>query len=97
MTNDVSRAYMHADCEGDIYAVSRDEDQEAVEGKTMCGKLAQSMRWTRPAAKMWQKGGTKTLGDAGFKADKTPPCILYHASRDITTFLHGGDFVSPGS
>jgi hypothetical protein len=64
MVNDVSRAYMYADCEDDIYVELCAEDQEGDEGKTMCGELAKAMYGTRPAAKMWQKEGTMTLTDA---------------------------------
>ena len=93
MVNDVSRAYMYADCEGDVYVELCDEDQEDDEGKTMRGKMLKAMYGTRPAAKIWQKEGTKTLTDAGFTPGKTSPCI----SHDIMTFLYGDDFVSSGS
>ena len=85
MVNDVSRAYMYAECEDDIYVELCDEDQEGDEGKTMCGKLVKAMYGTRPAAKMWQREGTKTLTDAGFTPGKTSPCIFHHNRRDITT------------
>ena len=97
MVNDVSRAYMYADCEGDMYVDLCDEDRTQECDKGMCGKLVKAMYGTRPAAKMWQKEGTKTLVDAGFKAGKTSPSIFYHAGRGVMTFLHGDDFVSSGS
>ncbi len=97
MVNDVSRAYMYADCEEDIYVELCDEDCDENDEEPMCGKLEKAMYGTRPAAKMWQKEGTKTLEDAGFEAGKSSPCIFYHKRRDIMVFLHGDDFVSSGA
>ena len=52
IVNDVSRAYMYADCEGDMYVELCDEDRTEVCDKGMCEKLVKAMYGTRPAAKI---------------------------------------------
>lgn len=96
MVNDVSRAYMYAMCEEDIYVELCAEDQEPGE-EHMCGKLVKAMYGTRPAARMWQREVAKTLTEAEFSAGRTSPCLFYHSTRDVVALVHGDDFVSAGS
>ena len=91
--NDVSRAHIYADREGDIYVDPCDEDSAEDCDKGVCGKRVKATYGARHAAKMWQKEGTKTFVDAGFKAGETSPRIFHNAGRGIVTFLHGHDFV----
>ena len=96
MVNDVSRAYMYALCDEDVYVELCDEDREAGE-EQMCGKLSKAMYGTRIAAKMWQREAGNTLKGAGFTAGRTSPCLFHHPARDMMVFLHGDDLVSSGS
>ena len=88
VVNDVSRAYMYAPCDEDVYVELCDEDREAGE-EQMCGKLSKAMYGTRIAAKMWQREAGNTLKGAGFTAGRTSPCLFHHPARDMMVFLHG--------
>ena len=96
MVNDVSRAYMYAPCDEDIYVELCEEDRAPGEDH-LCGKLVKAMYGTRTAARMWQREVAGSLRAAGFSAGRTSPCLFYHKDRDIMVFLHGDDFVSSGS
>ena len=96
MVNDVSRAYMYALCDEDIYVELCEEDRVPGE-EHLCGKLIKAMHGTRTAARMWQREVAGSLGAAGFSAGRTSPCLFHHKDRDIMVFLHGDDFVSSGS
>ena len=55
------------------------------------------MYGTRSAARSWRKEFGNTLRRAGFTQGKSNPCLFRHNERGICTFVHGDDFVSPGS
>ena len=51
MVNDVSRAYMYAPCDEDVYVELGDEDREAGE-EQMCGKPSKAMYDSRQAERL---------------------------------------------
>ena len=55
------------------------------------------MYGTRGAGQNWQHAYSQTLIDAGFAHGKASPCISYHAGKDLTTYVHGDDYVTAGT
>ena len=92
MVNDVSRAYMYADCEGGVYVELCDEDRNEDCDKGMCGKLVKAMYGIRLAANMWQKEGPRrhwstlvsSLVRRPFTTLAETPC---HFCLVVTSFL----------
>ncbi len=66
MVNDVSRAYMYADCDEELFVELCEEDIEGDHERHMCGKLVKAMYGTRPTALNWQREYCKTLETVGF-------------------------------
>lgn len=85
---DVKRAYFFAPAKRPVYVQLPDED--ATTG--MCGRLKKSMYGTRDAASNWEECYSQRLGQYGFKAGLTSPCIMYHEERSIRLVVHGDDF-----
>eukprot|EP00973_Karenia_brevis_P000904 124530-Karenia_brevis.AAC.1 len=52
------------------------------------------MYGTRQAAQNWQNKVSEVLGKHGFRQAKSSPCVFYNAARDISTMVHGDDFLS---
>ena len=62
-------------------------------GEGMLGKLKLCLYGTRDAAKGWQETLSAHLETIGFTRGRGHPCVFYHAGRDITTLVHGDDYV----
>ena len=96
MFNDTSPAYMYARTSSDRHIELCEEDKIESGDENRCEKLMKSMYGTRAAAHDWQSEVTKTMIDLGFKQRKASPRVFWHGQRDIETFVHGDDFMSPG-
>ncbi len=55
MVNDVSKAYMHADCREHIFVKICEEDLGHEGERQLWGKLFKTMYGTQPAALDWQR------------------------------------------
>ena len=97
MISDVSRAYMYAKCDRELYVEIPEEDKtEEDRINDNVGKVEKAMYGTRPAAQLWQNEYTETLTENEFQVGKATPCIFRHDKRDLTCFVHGDDFVTAG-
>eukprot|EP00973_Karenia_brevis_P011081 1499463-Karenia_brevis.AAC.1 len=96
MVNDVSRAYFYARSEAPTFIKICDEDWEEGD-QDKCGELQVSMYGTRQAAQNSQNKVSEVLGKHGFRQAKSSPCIFYNTARDISTMVHGDDFLSTAS
>ena len=93
MVNDVSRAYLHAPCRGDIYVARCTEDLDGESPGTTCWKLLRSMYGTRPAAQDWQAAVRKAMLDIGFEAGESSPNVYVHREKGTWSMIHGDDFL----
>ena len=89
----VSRAYLYAPCEEDIYVQIAEEDKEPGD-ETKCGKLKMAMYGTRAAAKAWKHHFTHVLKKHGFVPGLANPCVFRHTACDIKVMVHGDDFIA---
>eukprot|EP00973_Karenia_brevis_P061009 8483342-Karenia_brevis.AAC.1 len=96
MVNDVSRAYFYARSDTPTFVEICAEDYEPGD-EDRCGELNVSMYGTRQAAQNWQKCVSQTLTKNGFNQARSSPCLFWHPVKDITTMIHGDDFVSAGT
>ena len=96
MVNDISRAFLHAKAERDVYVQLAPEDTLPGE-EGLCGKLRFSMYGTRDAAQNWYKEYSGQLVAIGFTQGVAFPCVFYHKQRGIRTYVHGDDYVSTGT
>ena len=62
----------------------------------MVGKLEKSLYSTRDAARNWSEAQTKVLIAMGYKKGLSSPCSSYHEKWDLSTVVHGDDFLSEG-
>ena len=93
MVNDVSRAFFHARARRAVYVQLATEDQEDGDDQR-CGRLSFSMYGTRDAAQNWANEYAEMLKSIGFQQGRASPCVFYHETRRIRTFVHGDDYVS---
>ena len=96
MINDISRAYLHAPCRGNVYVARCAEDLEGDPPGQTCWKLLRSMYGTRTAAQDWQFAVKEAMVSFGVVPSKSSPNIVYHPSRGIWSMIHGDDFCSSG-
>ena len=94
MANDVSRAYFYAPATRKLYV---DLPDEAEEGRNVCARLLKSLYGTRDAATNWSQAYTSVLHKMGFVTGVSNPCLFYCESKDISTVVHGDDFLSSGT
>ena len=94
MINDVWRAYFYARATRDLYVEIPPEDDEA--GPNVLGKLELCLYGTRDAAKGWQEALSSHLEKIGFRRGIGHPAVFYHPTKDLTTLVHGDDYVSSG-
>lgn len=95
MVNDISRAFVHAKIERDVYVQLAQEDTLPGE-EGLCGKLLYSMYGTRDAAQNWYTEYSGQLINIGFTEGNTTPRSFYHHQRGIRTYVHGDDYASTG-
>ena len=94
MFNDVRRAYFYAKATRDLYIELPAEDPDA--GKDRLGKLELCLYGTRDVAKAWHETLSVQLESCGFTRCIGHPSVFYHVERDVTTLVHGDDYVSSG-
>ena len=92
MIQDISKAYFFAPATRDIYIELPPEDAEP----DMVGKLEKSLYGTRDAALKWAEAYTKVLIAMGYKKGLSSPCSFHHAEWDLSTVVHGDDFLTEG-
>ena len=96
MLNDVSRAFFNAKVTREVYIHLPPEDMEPGE-KDMVGKLNLCLYGTRDAAMHWQECVAEHLKKNGFQRSSAYPSLYHHVERDISTLIHGDDYVSVGA
>ena len=96
MINDVSRAFFLAKAKREVFVKLPQEDIGPGE-EGLCGRLNFSMYGTRDAAQNWFEEYSQGLVRVGFKQGLATPCVFYHESRAIRTYVHGDDYVSTGT
>ena len=52
--------------------------------------------WDWAVAHDWQFEVTRTMIDVGFMQGKASLCVFWHRQRDMTSLVHGDEFVSSG-
>ncbi len=62
----------------------------------MCGQLVYSMYGIREAATNGEDHYANWLASLGFRRGKESVCVFWQAGKNITTVVHGDDFVSMG-
>ncbi len=70
--------------------------QEDPEHESVCGLPLRHMYGTRGAADGWQEEYSTTMVNLGFVQGDASPNVFRHASRRITTSVHGDDYTSSG-
>ena len=56
-----------------------------------------SLYGTRDAAMNWQEEVAREMVRLGFARGKYNPCLYFHQTRNLRTFLHGDDFATVGA
>ena len=95
MVNDISRDFVHAKAERDVYVQLAPEDVLPGE-ENLCGRLRYSIYGTRDAAQNWYKECFGRFVEMGFTQGIASPCVLYSKQMNIRTYVHGDDYVSTG-
>ena len=96
MLNDVSRAFFNAKVSREVYVHLPAEDIEAGE-KDLVGRLNLCLYGTRDAAMHWQECVATHLEGRGFVRSRAFPSLYHHEGRNISTLIHGDDYVSVAS
>ena len=96
MCNDVSRAYFYAKVRKDMWIELPPEDVAKGE-EGLVGKLNLSMYGTREAASNWQDEVGMHMRSIGFIQGRASNCLYVHETRDISSLVHGDDYVSAGA
>jgi hypothetical protein len=92
MIQDISKAYFFAPATRDIFIELPPEEAEP----GMVGKLEKSLCGTRDAALNWAEAYTKVLISMGYKKGLSSPCSFHHKEWDLSTVVHGDDFLTEG-
>ena len=92
MIQDISKAYFFAPATRDIFIELPPEEAEP----GMVGKLEKSLYGTRDAALNWAEAYTKVLIAMGYKKGLSSPCSFHHKDWDLSTVVHGDDFLTEG-
>ena len=90
MIQDISKAYFFAPATRDIFIELPPEEAEP----GMVGKLEKSIYGTRDAALNW--ADTKVFLAKGYKKGLSSPCSFHHEEWDLSTAVHGNDFLTEG-
>ena len=98
MINDVSRAFFEAPATRDICVELPKEDRTEPDVRhDKVGHLRMSLYGTRDASYNWQEEVAREMRKWGFRRGKYNPCLYFHESRQLRTFLHGDDFATVGT
>lgn len=82
MINDISRAFVHAKRQGEVFVQFPSEDVMPGE-RRMCGRLGYTIYGTRGAAQNWFEEYSQMSSDIGCKPGLATPCVLYRAERAL--------------
>ena len=96
MVCDVSRAFVYAPVQHEIYAELCEEAKKTVVDNNMCAKLRMSMYGTKASAQNWHKKVQETMATFGFSIGKAAPVLFCHPQRSLKCLVHGDDFVVSG-
>ena len=98
MINDVRRAFFYAKALRPIWVeLPREDYDETDEHDDNVGLLEMSLYGTRDAARNWSDTVEKHLKGIGFKQGKASGNIYYHLGRELSTLVHGDDYITVGS
>ena len=98
MINDVSRAFFEAPAKRNICVELPKEDRTEMDIRhDKVGHLRMSLYGTRDASTNWQEEVAKEMRKWGFMRGRYNPCLYFHESRNLRTFLHGDDFATVGT
>jgi hypothetical protein len=96
MISDVKKAYFYAPATRRVFVALPPEDRGPGE-EQMCGLLLKSLYGTRDAAFNWSAAYTDVLvSKLGFVKGESSPCSFYHPGKQLSTVVHGDDFVTEG-
>ena len=96
MVTDISRAYFYAKSDVPTFVEMCEEDHQLGDDN-MCGELNVSVYGTRGAAQNWQRCVSEVLTKQRFVQAKSSLCLFWHPVKDISTLIHGDDFVNTGT
>ena len=91
---DVSKAFLYAEAEEDIWIELPEEDPGHAAG--LVAKLLKSMYGTRNAPKAWGQHVRRILLGLGFTQGRANSCTYYHKERDLRVIVHVDDFAFVG-
>ena len=91
---DVSKAFLYADAEEDIWIEVPVEDPRS--GPGVVAKLNKSMYGTRNAPRAWYRCVCNVLIEMGFQQGRSNACLYFHPDRNIRLLVHVDDFAYIG-
>ena len=98
MVNDVSRAFFYAKAIRPVWIELPPEDYSAEdEAEDRVGLLEMSLYGTRDAAQNWQRTVEEHLVSLGFRQGLASGSVFHHKARNLSTLVHGDDYVTVGS
>ena len=98
MINDVSRAFFEAPATRNICVELPKEDRTEPDVRhDKVGHLRMSLYGRWDASTNWQEEVAKEMRSWGFRRGRYNPCLYFHESRKLRTFLHGDDFATVGT
>ena len=98
MVNGVRRAYFYAKAMRPAWIELPPEDySEEDRAEDNAGLLEMSLYGTRDAAQNWQHTVETHLRKLGFKQGLASGNVFYHEGKNLSTLVHGDDYVTVGS
>ena len=98
MVNDVARAFFEAPATRNVCVeIPKEDKTEADVRHDKVGHLRMSLYGTRDAPMNWAEEVAKEMRRLGFQRGRYNPCLYYHESRNLRTFLHGDEFATVGT
>merc|ERR1711884_868683 len=98
MVNDVRRAFFYAKALRPVWAELPEEDyDDNDEREDNVGLLEMSLYGTRDAAGNWSDTVANHLKKIRFRQGNASSNVYYHRERDLSTLVHGDDYVTVGS
>ena len=88
----MSVAFFHADVGEQVAVLPAD----GLAAPGCVWQLRRAMYGTRAASRCWQRFARETLLGAGFAVAGGTPNLFRHARWDVTTVVHGDEFLAEG-
>ena len=95
MLLDVKKAFLYGKIQRRVYIELPQEDPMSKTGKYV-GRLVKAMYGTRDAPQVWQAEVKKTMGELGFKALISTPCVYVNLETGVRAVAHVDDFLCTG-